>query len=271
MVVQANDLPVVATRTYGKGRVVAFATGGDGFIPDALDPWKTRTYWEYWEYQYSLLARAVLWAARGEPEARLRSLSLSSGAGAEVWLSASTARELEVEARAKSEFGMALGMARKRLGLGSGETKVTFAPADLAPTGWPGGRSIVDVIVRDARTGATLNWGWATADTPKEATLARLRPGAAVYREGETLSLVTMAAGALEGLKLRVRWSDDLGRVRSMEEKPTRGERTFFHRLDHVLGKRVEITGELVDSRGRVVDQLRHEPILVVLPRAPEE
>ena len=64
--VEAAGLPVVATRTYGKGRVVAFAAVGDGFIPEAIDPVKTRTYWDYWEYQYSLLARAVLWAARGE-------------------------------------------------------------------------------------------------------------------------------------------------------------------------------------------------------------
>ena len=45
---------------------MAFATVGDGLIPEAIDPVKTRTYWDYWEYQYSLLARAVLWAARGK-------------------------------------------------------------------------------------------------------------------------------------------------------------------------------------------------------------
>jgi len=62
--IEAAGLPVVATRTYGQGRVVAFATVGDGFVPEAVDPVKTRTYWDYWEYEYSLLARAVLWAAR---------------------------------------------------------------------------------------------------------------------------------------------------------------------------------------------------------------
>jgi len=64
--IEAAGHPVVATRAYGKGRVVAFAAVGDGFIPEAIDPVKTRTYWDYWEYQYSLVARAVLWAARGE-------------------------------------------------------------------------------------------------------------------------------------------------------------------------------------------------------------
>ena len=64
--VEAPGLPVITTRSYSKGRVVAFAAVGDGFIPEAIDPVKTRTYWDYWEYQYSLVARAVLWAARGE-------------------------------------------------------------------------------------------------------------------------------------------------------------------------------------------------------------
>ncbi len=36
--IEAAGLPVVATRTYGKGRVVAIATVGDGFIPEADRP-----------------------------------------------------------------------------------------------------------------------------------------------------------------------------------------------------------------------------------------
>ena len=49
---------MLAVKTYGKGRVVAFAYVEDGFLPEAIDPVKTRTYWDYWEYQYSLLRGA---------------------------------------------------------------------------------------------------------------------------------------------------------------------------------------------------------------------
>lgn len=121
---------------------------------------------------------------------------------------------------------------------------------------------MVDVIVRDA-TGATLQWGWAGLDAPKAASLSGLRPNATVYREGDTMSLVARAAGDLAGLAVRVRFGDDLGRLRAVEEAPARGERTFFHRLDHVLGKRVVVEAELVDAQGRVVDTMRHEPIVV--------
>ena len=261
--VDAAGLPVVATRTYGKGRVVAIAAVGDGFIPEAIDPVKTRTYWDYWEYQYSLVARAVLWAARGESPVRLQALSATPESGVTLVLGSSVTRTVEVEARARSENGSVLGTATRTLTLPNGQRQLTIASSDLAPQGWAGGRSVVEIIVRDPGTGATLQWGWAGLEAPKQASLSGLRPNASVYREGDTMSLVTRAAGELAGLSLRVRFADDLGRLRAIEEAPARGERTFFHRLDHVLGKRLTVTAELVDGKGRVVDEIRHEPIVV--------
>jgi glycosyl hydrolase family 42 (putative beta-galactosidase) len=268
MAIEAAGLPVVATRTYGKGRVVAFATVGDGFIPEAIDPVKTRTYWEYWEYQYSLLARAVLWAARGEAPVRIRKLTATAESGLTLVLASNGVKRVEVEARARSESGAELGKVTQVLALASGEGEVhegeVHVPAsDLTPAGLPGGREVVDIILRDPATGATLQWGWAGLDAPKAASLTGLRPNATVYREGDTMSVVARAAGDLAGLAVRVRFGDDLGRLRAVEEAPARGERTFFHRLDHVLGKRVIVSAELVDAKGRVVDTLREDPIVV--------
>jgi hypothetical protein len=261
--IEAAGLPVVATRTYGKGRVVAFATVGDGFIPEAIDPVKTRTYWDYWEYQYSLVARAVLWAARGDGPVRFKALRASPEDGITIALASSGVQDVEIEMRARSETGVELGRVTQILALAGGQGEVQIPAADLAPAGLPGGREVVDVIVRDPETKATLQWGWAGLDAPKAASLSGLRPNATVYREGDTMSVVARAAGDLAGLTVRVRFGDDLGRLRAVEEAPARGERTFFHRLDHVLGKRVVVDAELVDAKGRVVDTMRHEPIVV--------
>jgi hypothetical protein len=261
--VEAAGLPVVATRTYGRGRVVAFATVGDGLIPEAVDPEKTRTYWDYWEYQYALLARAVLWAARGDGDVRIRSLTATPEAGLSLVLGAPNARTVEVEARARSEYGDELGAVTRTASLAGGDTRVEIGAPELAPAGWSGGRSVVDVIVRDPSTHATLQWGWAGVDVPQPATLSVIRPNAVAYREGDTMSLVTRAAGDLHGLVLQVRVADDLGRLRAVEQAPARGERTFFHRLDHVLGKRVIVSARLLDGRNRILDELRHEPIMV--------
>lgn len=261
--VEAAGLPVVATRTYGKGRVVALAWVGDGFIPEAIDPVKTRTYGDYWEYQYSLFARAVLWAAREKGDLSIRRLGATAESGLTLVLAASGSRTVEVEARARDLRGTVLASISRPLVLTGGEARLEIPSSELAPAGWPGGRSVVDVIVRDPATGATLQWGWAGLDAPKAASLSGLRPNATVYREGDTMSLVARAAGDLAGLTVRVRFSDDLGRERAVEEAAARGERTFFHRLDHVFGKRVVVSAELVDAKGRIVDAIRHEPVVV--------
>jgi glycosyl hydrolase family 42 (putative beta-galactosidase) len=262
VVIEAGGLPVVATRTYGRGRVVAFASVGDGFIPQAVDPVKTRTYWDYWEYQYSLFARAVLWAARGEGELTLRKLVASAESGLSAVVSSSRPRDVVVESRSRGPNGGPLARVERRLAVQGGESRLAIPGAELAPNGWPGGRSVVDVVVRD-EAGATLAWGWAGVEAKKAATLSALQANAQVYRQGETMSVVARASGDLEGLTLRVRFSDDLGRVRAVETAPARGERTVFHRLDDVLGKRVLVTAELVNAGGRLVDELRHEPIVV--------
>jgi hypothetical protein len=93
-------------------------------------------------------------------------------------------------------------------------------------------------------------------------TLAK--PAVDVYKRGETLSAVVRATGNLEGLRIRVKVSDDLGRLLAVLEAPARGERTFTHTLQNFVGKQAFITAELADEGGAVVDQLRAKPVLVV-------
>lgn len=270
VLLRAAGHPILAVKTHGRGRVVAFAHAGEGFLPDAVDSVATRTYWDYWEYQYSLLARSVLWAAGRESDLRLASLGASADEGLALQIVSAAAREVEIEVAAKSDFGLPLGTHRVRRALPTGDAAVTIAARELTPAkGWPGGRAILDVIVRDPG-GATLAWGSSSFVVAKPAAVAALRPNAKIHRVGDTVSLVTQAAGHLDGATMRVTWSDDLDRVLAVDEKPTAGEKYFFHRLDGFLGKRLRITAELVDAGGRVIDHLRHAALIVV-PRERRE
>jgi hypothetical protein len=265
VLVEADSHPVVAARSYGKGRVVAFAHVGEGFIPDPVDPVATRTYWDYWEYQYALLTKAIVWAAGRAADLRISAVRATEVDGLTLEVEASAPHTVEVEVAAKSELGPALGRATVRQQLGPGATSLSVTAAALRPeTGWPGGRQILDVIVRDARSSATLDWGFATFEVRKPASVTGIRPSAPVYREGETMSVVARSAGDLAGLRARLALSDDLGRIVHIGEKPARGETVFSYRLDDVVGRRIQVTAQLVDARGRVVDELRHEPLLVV-------
>jgi hypothetical protein len=264
VLLRAGGLPVLAVKSYGKGRVVAFAQVGEGFVPEPVDPVETRTYWDYWEYQYSLLARAVAWAAGRQPEVRIEGLRAAEVGGVALSLVSARPTAVDIEVAVHSEFAPRAASHRLRRDLASGTTAISVPAADLRPeAGWNGGRQIVDVIVRDA-SGATRDWGSATFEVAKTATVAGIHPGAAVYRVGDLMSVVARAAGPLEDLRLRLSLTDDLGRLVYSEEKRTPGETYFFPRLDGFVGKRVLLAAELVDVRGRVIDHLRHAPIPVV-------
>jgi hypothetical protein len=264
VLVQADGSPVVAVRTYGKGRVVGLAWVSDGFVPEPVDPYETRVDWEYWEYEHALLARAVMWAAGREGDVQVRSF-VASSEGARLVVAARAPRAVQVELRTRSAFGGEARVARLRRELAAGDTALPIPAAELAPPwGFSGGRQIVDLIVRDPASGATLDFGATSFEVARTASVTGLRTNAEVYRQGDTMSVVTRAAGALEGLRLRVRFTDDLDRVLHVEEKATRGERYFFYPLEDFVGRRVQVTAELVDAGGHVVDQLRHAPLPVV-------
>ena len=269
VLVRSGDRPVVAVKNYGKGRVVALAYVEEGFTPQSVNPFETRIYWDYWEYQYSLLARALLWASGREPTVRLSPLAATNADPAvKLTMTSDAPRAIEVEVAGKSEFGPRLGSTKVRRELARGENTIAVPAAALRPAeGWPGGRVIFDVVVHDARTGATLDWGAGVFAAPKRAMMTLVKPAVEVYKRGETLSAVLRAAGNLAGLRLRMKVSDDLGRLLAIVERPARGERTLSCALADFVGKSATVTGELLDEKGVVVDQQRAAPVMVV----PEE
>ena len=72
--------PVLAARSVGQGRVVAAAWEERGLIPLVLNQWRAEATGRYWEYMYSLLARAVIWAARKESPAAMEAFSFDDPA-----------------------------------------------------------------------------------------------------------------------------------------------------------------------------------------------
>lgn len=70
----ANKTPVLAVRKLGKGRVVAFAYSQRGMIPEIQNVWDTGLHYDYWDYLWSLVARATLWAGQREPSASINRL-----------------------------------------------------------------------------------------------------------------------------------------------------------------------------------------------------
>ena len=264
VLIKSGAYPIVATRNYGRGRVVALAYVEEGFTPQSVNPVETKIYWDYWEYQYSLLARSILWASGREVKVSINALSAGNET-IKLALSTPSPRQVEIEISRKNEFGQSHGTTRISKSLVAGDNLIEIPAETVRPkTGWHGGRQVFDIIMREPRTGATLNWGAATFNSPKRAMMTAARPAVDVYKRGETLSAVVRAAGDLEGLRMQMRVSDDLGRELSVVARPARGERTFTYALANFLGKYAFVTAELIDAQGAVVDQLRAKPVMVV-------
>jgi hypothetical protein len=73
----SRGAPVLAVKTVGKGRVVAFGYSERGMIPEIEQMFETGLRYSYHEYLWSLVSRAVVWAAKREPQAAIRDLQLS--------------------------------------------------------------------------------------------------------------------------------------------------------------------------------------------------
>lgn len=267
VLVKSGEHPIIAVKNYGKGRVVSLAYVEEGFTPQSINPIETKIYWNYWEYQYSLLARALLWASGRPLPVRIASLAAQGkdDAAVRLTLAADAARKIEIEVRATSEYGQSLGADKITRDIGAGENAINIPARNLRQTAaWPSGKLIFDVIVRDAQTGATLNWGAAQLQIPKRAMMTQVKPAVDVYQRGEALSAVLAATGDLTNLKMRMSVYDDMGRLLGTSENFARGERTYTYQLSDFLGKTASVVAELIDEKGAVVDQMRAAPVMVV-------
>ena len=271
VLIKSGSNPILSVSNYGKGRVVSMGYVEEGFTPEAINPIENKIYWNYWEYQYSLLARALLWAAGRTTPVRIESVTANQQ-GLKLSLNSSSQQSVQIEVNGRNEFGQSLGSTSVDKTLNRGSNPIDIAAAKFQPaTGWPGGRQIFDVIIRDARDKSTLNWGAATFTTPKQALMTSTKTAVDVYKRGETLSAVLRATGNLNGLQMRMQVSDDLGRLLGTVSAPARGERTFTFQLKDFLGKFALVKGELLDQRGAIVDQLQAKPVMVVQDKRREK
>ncbi len=263
VLIRSGDHPILVVKQFGKGRVAAVAYPEQGFLPEAADPVDPRVSWNYWEYEYSLLCRAILWAAGREPQVTVAAFDAHPD-GISLSLNAAAPQTATVEVRARTAFGDPLPSYHEDVSLHGGANAMDIPIAGLRPpAGWPQGREILDLIVRDA-TGATLDWATATFETPRQAKLTELRPAADHFRREDPLRVTVSASGELAGVRLRFTLVDDYDRVLTRQELPASSQAELSYRLTDFLGRFATARVELVDAHGLVVDRRETKPLLVV-------
>ncbi|MHB8996119.1 MAG: beta-galactosidase [Armatimonadota bacterium] len=251
----------------GKGRVVRLNFPSEtsrvwGMLPleTSREAWNARQF-EYWEWWYSALARAMAWAARGETPVKLtpgpgeagRLAVQVAGApeGAKATVVYRSSRELRFDAPGSAGI---LSAQKVSMPLNKGVLQLT------APKSLPAGTVFAEVMLQDAQ-GQTLNWGSYALQTPQAVKISEMGLDKETYRANETVK-VTLKLQPQSACSARVeaRLIDAFGRViasndlsRKYSARPQQEALTLKLSqplcVQHKLFVRVLVEGSEQDSR----------------------
>ncbi len=191
LVVAAGDIPVIATRVVGKGRVVAlnFTTGrhGAGLTPE--DDGEQPT-WDYWEQYYNLVGRAALWAAGREPEIDVAFDAARAPASLTLAVD-NRLRALDAELRVivKDERGRVATDTTTAITLPLGASR-----HELPLKGAPGGTDTVEALL--SAGGQRVAWGATQVAVAKAAEITGLTATPETIVDGGAISGEATLAGS---------------------------------------------------------------------------
>ncbi|MCD6444006.1 beta-galactosidase [Candidatus Bathyarchaeota archaeon] len=214
--------PIVAVKNYGKGRVVAIAYLSYGLSP--MIPWEIYDHAVsdyYWEYIYSLLLKAIIWAAGKEPQVFIRSIKVSKksfsleelGNGyVEVILANPRGddRVFKYEFRLVNEYGdEELRMESKPFKIpGEGLTLKVSLPNFLT-----GGLHVADLILKD-EDDVRHDWASVAFKVRREAEVTDIDVDKESYDEGDRAEvLIGVSKHTEEKMGLTVEFVDGFGRI----------------------------------------------------------
>ena len=157
----SRGTPVLAVRTLGKGRVVAFGYSERGMIPEVEEMFETGLHYPYHEYLWSLVARAVVWAAQREPKSGIRSVQPSADNLA-VTLN-NVPQGAEVTATIRSSFGEVEAQVSSPVTQNADKITIEISKA------LTGGRHFAEVQLREQ--GRAIDWATQTFEVAAKTTI----------------------------------------------------------------------------------------------------
>jgi hypothetical protein len=196
--------PVLAVRTAGKGRVAAFAYSEKGMIPEIHDVFETGIHYSYHEYLWSLVARAVVWAAGREPAASIGTVAASTSGVAAHLANAPAGARLQVKIRSSFDETEAEGVATATPEKDSFEFKL--------PGRLPGGRHFAELrLLKDDRV---IDWAAVAMNVPAPVVIESVAPGSDRVRAGNAVPIrLKLTATQAANCRVKVRLMDNYGRL----------------------------------------------------------
>ncbi len=202
--------PIVATKMYGKGRVVALGYLNHGLSPEIDWSFLGKQNDHWWEYFYSLLGRSILWAGHSEPQMTLLPMSVGANKRGEKLLvpirNATPVRRAELSVNLLDQWGNEEETIRRKIEVRKGMSRSSVTlPASLS-----GGEHSVDVIL--SAGGKHYDWGTASFATPQPDKIISVTADKQFYALGDPLQVTVHTTGE-EPVGLRIELLDNRRRL----------------------------------------------------------
>ena len=186
--------PIVATKTYGKGRVVALGYLNHGLSPDIDWSFLGKQNDHWWEYFYSLLGRSILWASGQEPQIDLLPLRVENSRHGERKLAVefenrTAVRQAEISVELVNQWGDGEGSLNTTVRLKRGRNRIAL---DLPGAG-SAGRNDVDVIL--SAGGKRYAWGSVSFAVPQTDKIISIVTDKKFYTLGDPLHVTVRRQG----------------------------------------------------------------------------
>jgi len=233
----AEGFPLVAVKEVGEGRVVAFGyRAGDLRISESslgnysgLTPFMTgeggtpyipTTSFDYHEYQFALLAKAILWAAQKEPPLLVDEIKATPDMVKLNVNNQGTSQKVHLDLTIVDQFGNLLARTPVKVQqIAAGKSTVEI-PVSVSLRN---GVNLFDISIKDEK-GRVINWASVSLDVAHPVRMAEVtdnwaRARAAkkpvpVYNLGDTIDLEIKLEGEIgAGISLLVRSLDGFDRV----------------------------------------------------------
>jgi len=221
--------PRLLVADAGKGRVVnvvsGFGNSAFSIIPRPPADEHVRHHFEYWEYAYSLLAKAMSWAAVGAPQVELTAETLAplprsrlkeATMHLQIQYKEGPDIEADLELTLRNTEGTVNLTETRSVNLKSGAPQsVRFSPARPLPQG----RYILEAVARNP-AGEVLAWGAWIQEIVHDVSLTALNFDQEFYDRDDTAKLtVSLLNGATETRgTLRVEVFDTFDRLIQSED-----------------------------------------------------
>jgi hypothetical protein len=246
VLVEAEGSPIIAAKAHGKGRVVALGYQNSCFSPQIAHPWRCELTYPYWEYFYSLLCRAIAWAARREPELRISALAADGNRVA-----------VTLEGSGPPATAIVTFRDERHAVEHTEEAPIESSPCELrvpVPADLNGGLRFADVSVRGQS--GIFDWGTAVFEVPRNVSISGVRTAREVVSVGDRLpGEARLTADAPATVSVDLWFEDNYGRVLDRVQ-----QQVEFARAGQVAQVPYDLsTAHCLTRLGRVVCQLSQE------------